>query len=581
MGWRYAICACASALCLVAMMGPTCGAESPAYLDQGWSEAEREQFYFTTQGSQLIPYDWFLALERAEDDERFRSDANIRRLGYLPSGSASARNSDRLPIGFVKDDDRTTTDYGVKKSFLGRHFVRENYPRQETWLGLTCAACHTTEISYNSQSIRIDGGSSLADTQKFIAELTEAIEATLTDDAKFDRFARRVLVTDNEEERNGLREEVEAYAPVLVKLARRGTGTTPYGYGRLDAFGQILNEICETALELPENHFPADAPASYPFLWDASRLDWVQWNGSAANVMARNVGEVLGVFAQLKLTNDPPEDQYRSTAHFRNLDILEQHIAKLKAPAWPEDLLGETNNELAQEGAELYATNCASCHVVRDLSTGRFPAGTSDDVIRIVMVPLNKIRTDPALIQAFVRKAKPGALADQLGTAEPVLRPAILGAAVRKVIARKIGESQPPLDEEQIAAIQARGGENPPNVIAYKARPLNGIWATGPFLHNGSVPTLDDLLLPEQERPTRFHVGSKNFDPIRVGFETSATPDTFQFDVLDSLGVPIPGNSNAGHSGHFYTQVKGADGTWSDFSDRQRSALIEYMKTLN
>jgi hypothetical protein len=56
---------------------------------------------------------------------------------------------------------------------------------------------------------------------------------------------------------------------------------------------------------------------------------------------------------------------------------------------------------------------------------------------------------------------------------------------VKKVIARKISEAQPPLDDEQIAAIMARAGERPPNVLAYKARPLNGVWATAPFLHNG------------------------------------------------------------------------------------------------
>jgi mono/diheme cytochrome c family protein len=566
--------------CLLAYADYSCSGDEPIYLDQGWSEAEREQFYYTTQGSQLIPYEWFLALERAADEELFRSDANIEHLGFLPARSATPRNPDRLPIGFVKDDNALTTDYGIKKSFLGRDFQESAYPRQDTWLGLTCAACHTSELHAGAKTIRIDGGSSLADTQQFIKELSDAIEATHQDDQKYARFAHRVLVTDNEGERAGLREEVKAYAPVLAKLVRRGSGISRYGYGRLDAFGSILNEVCETALELPENHYPADAPASYPFLWNTPQLDWVQWNGSAANAMSRNVGEVLGVFAQLKLTADPPEDQYRSTAHFRNLDILEQHVAKVKAPEWPEALLGEIDDELAQEGATLYQTHCANCHVVRDCVTGDFPTGSSDRFIKIVMVPLHKIGTDAALIQAFVRKAKPGVLADQVGNAESIARPALLGVAVKNVIARKIGESQPPLDDPQIAAIRSRVGESPPNVLAYKARPLNGVWATAPFLHNGSAPTLDDLLSPEQERPTEFYVGSRKFDAERVGFDGSASPDSFRFSVLDRLGAPIPGNSNRGHSGHHYTQAKGDEGQWCDFSDRQRKSLIEYMKTL-
>jgi len=151
--------------CLLAYADYGCSGDELIYLDQGWSEAEREQFYYTTQGSQLIPYEWFLALERATDEELFRSDANIEHLGFLPARSATPRNPDRLPIGFVKDDNALTTDYGIKKSFLGRDFQESAYPRQDTWLGLTCAACHTSELHAGAKTIRIDGGSSLADTQ--------------------------------------------------------------------------------------------------------------------------------------------------------------------------------------------------------------------------------------------------------------------------------------------------------------------------------------------------------------------------------------------------------------------------------
>src|SRR5690625_3270750 len=64
------------------------------------------------------------------------------------------------------------------------------------------------------------------------------------------------------------------------------------------------------------------------------------------------------------------------------------------------------------------------------------------------------------------------------------------------------------------------------SLLSYKARPLNGIWATAPYLHNGSVPTLYDLLLPAKRpddpedgeyRPDEFMVGSREFDPIKVG----------------------------------------------------------------
>ena len=54
------------------------------YLDQGWSPSESLRFYFTPQGSQLIPYDWFLALEQADSQTLFRDNQNILKYRYLP-----------------------------------------------------------------------------------------------------------------------------------------------------------------------------------------------------------------------------------------------------------------------------------------------------------------------------------------------------------------------------------------------------------------------------------------------------------------------------------------------------------------
>jgi len=71
-------------------------------LEQGWSSDERLDFYNTSQGSQLIPYSWFLALEQAGSEALFLADDNIRRLGYIPQQPIAGRNPDGLPIGFVK-----------------------------------------------------------------------------------------------------------------------------------------------------------------------------------------------------------------------------------------------------------------------------------------------------------------------------------------------------------------------------------------------------------------------------------------------------------------------------------------------
>lgn len=106
--------------------------------------------------------------------------------------------------------------------------------------------------------------------------------------------------------------------------------------------------------------------------------------------------------------------------------------------------------------------------------------------------------------------------------------------------------------------------------VEYKARPLNGIWATAPYLHNGSVPNLDELFQPSAQRSKSFSIGVRTFDPVRVGYLTDVAGFP-KFNVNDSNGNPIAGNSNAGHEGDQY-------GT--SLSPDQRRQLIEYLKSL-
>ena len=80
-----------------------------------------------------------------------------------------------------------------------------------------------------------------------------------------------------------------------------------------------------------------------------------------------------------------------------------------------------------------------------------------------------------------------------------------------------------------------------PSLVAYKANPAEGMWASPPFLHNGSVPNLYELLIPARERSKNFFVG-REFDPVKVGVDTSGNSGKFLLDTS------LVGNSNAGHS---------------------------------
>lgn len=570
---------------------------TPDYLNQGWHSDVRESFYHLTQGSQLVPYEWFLSVEQPGSEQLFRSNTNLARLGYIVQLTSSAENPDGLPIGFAKDDNPATVQelYETKQGLLGEKYERSHYPGTNSWLGFTCAACHTGEIHYNQRVVRVDGGPSMANHELFMGELVAALKSTEQDEEKFTRFAKRVLKdTYQVLEANQLRRQLRAYTEVLDLLVKRNAVPgAPYGNARLDAFGAILNEVSERALGLDANHRSASAPVSYPCLWDTSHLDWVQWNGSAANPIARNVGEVLGVYGQLKLQGIPMTGQFQSTANLRNLYQLESWISTLSAPTWPEDLLGAIDLEKSRHGEDLFKANCARCHHLRD-QNGEFPLSTQGllpnsplkGLIKTVMVRHDKIGTDPQMVLNFVgRTGEPGDLKPHL-PAElrdlPVV-PAglLLKYAVKGAIERKIADLQPPLTLPQLAALSGYRVPDlaPPMPDGYKARPLNGVWATAPYLHNGSVPTLYQLLLPEIQRMKTFHVGSKQYDPKNVGFSTRKTEFSTEFRALDAEGKPIPGNSNLGHSGPHCTQTKGETG-FRDFTEEERWALVEFMKTL-
>ena len=105
----------------------------------------------------------------------------------------------------------------------------------------------------------------------------------------------------------------------------------------------------------------------------------------------------------------------------------------------------------------------------------------------------------------------------------------------------------------------------------YKAAPRDGVWATPPFLHIGSVPKLYEMLIPAAQRTKKFCIG-REFDPVKVGLDTTCSPGTFQLDTA------ILGNSNAGHS--FQEGPRGNGIIGPLLTDEQRWALVEYLKSI-
>lgn len=177
----------------------------------------------------------------------------------------------------------------------------------------------------------------------------------------------------------------------------------------------------------------------------------------------------------------------------------------VKAPAFPSPVKAP----LAAQGERVYRQHCAECHAPDGAKTGQ-------------VTPQSEVGTDPDFLRMWT----------------PAFQAAL--KAYR----------QPPFNFDGM--VPSDGYVNPL---------LDGCWLRAPYLHNGSVPTLADLLQPPAERPTVFFRGGTVYGPDRMGF-VSTGPGGFRYDTS------VPGNGNRGH---IYGTALPAT---------EKTALLEYLKTL-
>jgi len=591
-------------------------------ISQNWDDAEASWFYNVPQGSYLLRYEWFINLEQADSEKLFCDASHFQSLGYL-ARAEDGDNPDGLAVGFVRDD-KPLPNGGV-----------------ESYVGMTCAACHTGHVNYGGKTFIIDGAPTNGNFEKIQRSLVAAIEATLSDGPKFDRFAGRIpgasaTNDDKAKLKSGLQKALADRKAYNERNLPKGNAA-PFGHGRVDAFGAIMNEVAVRFARVPDNAAPANAPVSYPVLWDAPHHDFVQWNGAAENkrskltaplvgtehigALGRNTGEVLGVFGEIDASVEPSITElrhYPNSAKRENLIAIEDSLMKLWSPKWPAELPPIAEG-LRASGEILFRQHCASCHesIVRD------------DENRTVKARMSDEKTDPMMARNFLtRKGKTGVLQGRRVEPRPTNTDtfdpeAPVGLMLKHLVQRAIIRSKPEIlaqgpqhisllldevrstvdyqidgitlgttGEESVGGRFSFGGtrgvtkrvrdlsgralraaesrletaiSRPSEIkLNYKARPLNGIWASAPYLHNGSIPNLDELLKRPNERSQAvFKVGSREFDPVKVGFKT---------DTGEDFNPTLPGNFNTGHDyGH-------EDGR--SFSEAERKQLIEYMKSL-
>jgi hypothetical protein len=296
-----------------------------------------------------------------------------------------------------------------------------------------------------------------------------------------------------------------------------------WGPGRVDTFNApkaLLNFPMEKSADPKELIGNVD----FPSIWYQGSRKGMQlhWDGNNTSVDERNLSAAFGTGAY------PPTldvDRVLRTAKW---------LETAKPPVYPYPIDGS----LAAAGQHIYEEYCTRCHGTREPPFRHDPPQPNELVGTVV--PIEKIGTDRWRLDSY--------------TWVLAVNQSTLYAGYEKDWG-----FDPPYPQ-RFSHFRKQPG--------YANSPLDGIWLRAPYLHNGSVPNLWELLKPEKERVGSFYRGNDVYDPKNVGFvSTVAEQDSRKFFLFNTQ---VPGNGNGGHTGPAF-------GT--DLPDGDKWALIEYLKT--
>jgi len=432
------------------------------------------------------------------------------------------------PIGFSQ---RQASIVGLKKT-------------ERTRVSINCALCHTATYRLSPEEqkrhVVVGGPAHQLAAQELFSFLSNCAEG-LT--------ARKII-----EKRGGSLfawENLHYY--FLAPITRRGMlergkqfdfakTQTPWGHGRFDA----MNGGKIRLLGMP---FDGTAGvADMPSIWRLNSAHARNWDGNhtslteAIRAEALTTGTPKEEFDKITDKLRPPQceadgaSETVTVATFceelkkemkehlvdANLMCMKKILQCLRRPEFP---FAPKNPADVDKGRDVFSQHCAECH---DAKKNGAPTRLG------TVIPLDEVGTDPYRLRSWTREAME-----------------------RK---NKFGEGH----DWQLSQSRKTDG--------YVAVPLDGIWLRAPYLHNGSVPTLRDLLEPPEGRPTRFYRGYDVLDDEKVGFIATVPEEKiaegivrkfFEFDTTK------PGNWNGGH----------LFGTTS-LSDAEKDALLAYLKTL-
>jgi mono/diheme cytochrome c family protein len=416
---------------------------------------------------------------------------------------------DRLPggyasLGFIFEEGR---DLPIGVSRRRRQGIDH--------VGLNCAVCHTGTVRDAPDApprIVLGMPAHQLDLQAFVEFVTgcsldsrtsaDAIRGRLPERGGPSRFERLLL-------RVGLMDRLKLQTLDLRNRIEPllGDRVPRWGRGRVDTFNPYKAIQFNWPLErLPRTELIG--ASDFPSLWNQRPREGMQlhWDGDNDSVDERNLSAGLGAGIT------------PVTVDHAGLGRVRDWIWTLPPPQYPYAI----DAALAARGEPLYRAACLECHGDHRFRDGVISGARIGTVVRASDIGTDRHRLD-SYTSTFA--------ANQY--------------------------SLFPDSEYRFKRFRKTDG--------YANHPLDGIWARAPYLHNGSVPTLRDLLEPPERRPQVFYRGYDVYDRVRVGFVTDVAEERGRrFTRYDTT---VPGNSNAGH-------VYG-----TTLSEEEKQAIVEYMKT--
>jgi len=382
-------------------------------------------------------------------------------------------------------------------------------------VGLNCAVCHTGTVRESATAtprIVLGMPAHQLDLQRFVEFVLDcSLDNRVTTENIRGRLPRsngpsmmeRALLRFGVVDRLKMQtlDLRNRIAPIL------GDHVPRWGRGRVDTF----NPYKAIQFNWPLDRLTASeriGAADFPSLWNQKPREGMHlhWDGDNDSVAERNLSAGLGAGIT------------PVTVDHASFQRVRDWIWTLPAPSYPFSI----DRTLAARGQMVYQQECLNCH-----ADHRFREGVKSGMRVGLVEPIDRIATDRHRLDSYT---------------------SVFAANQFSLF---------PASEYRFQHFRKTDG--------YANQPLDGIWARAPYLHNGSVPTLRDLLEPVDRRPATFFRGYDVFDQMKVGFVSDvAAADGRTYFRYDTS---IPGNSN---SGHLYGL---------SLPDEDKRAVVEYLKT--